>query len=51
MKVHVIFEVEKLLDISDDEVIEAVGRSLYYLPGHSKYWIDNTKTKVTKGNV
>ncbi|MET0786313.1 MAG: hypothetical protein ABWY25_06365 [Paenisporosarcina sp.] len=44
MRVRVVFELEPLPGVSNEEVLESLTRSIFYLAGNSSYWIDRNKT-------
>jgi hypothetical protein len=48
MRVRVTFEIETFSGVTDDEALESLKRSVFYLAGNSKYWIDRNKTIVEK---
>ena len=48
IKAQVTFEIEPNPGVSDEEVIDSLKRSLFYLAGNSHYWIDRNKTIVEK---
>lgn len=48
MKVKVTFEIEVFPGVSDEEALDSLKRSVFYLAGNSKYWIDRNQTTVEK---